>query len=66
MTFIFDKENHLAGAAIMSDDAGVYIDMLTIIIEKKLGAEDLGKMIFSFPTPTYGLIGPLIPLFLKK
>ena len=66
MTFIFDKENHLAGAAIMSDDAGIYIDMLTIIIEKKLGAEDLGKMIFSFPTPTYGLIGTLIPLFLKK
>ncbi len=34
--------------------------------KKKLGVRDLGKMIFAFPTVTYGLIGLLQPLFLKK
>lgn len=66
ITFIFDKKNHLVGAAVMSDDAGSYIDVLTIIINKKLTAKDLGSMIFAFPTPTYGLLSTLIPLFLKK
>jgi glutathione reductase (NADPH) len=65
-TFIFDKKNHLAGAAMFSDDAGAYIDLLTIIINQKLGARDLQKMIFAFPTQTYGLVSSLIPLFLKK
>lgn len=66
MTFIFDKKRHLVGAAVFSEDAGVYIDFLTLVINKKLGAKDLGGMIFSFPTITYGLVGTLSPLFLKK
>lgn len=66
MTFIFDKANHLVGASVMSEDAGVYLDFLTLIINKKIGAQDLSKMIFSFPTITYGLVGTLIPLMLKK
>lgn len=66
MTFIFDKKSRLVGAAVLSDDAGIYIDVLTLIINQKLGARDLSKMIFSFPTITYGLIGTLTPLFLKK
>lgn len=65
-TFIFDKEQKLVGAAILSDDAGAYIDLLTVIINQKLGAADLQKMIFAFPTQTYGLMSSLIPLFLKK
>ena len=65
-TFIFDKKQKLVGAAVFSDDAGAYIDILTIIINQKLGARDLQKMVFSFPTQTYGLISSLIPLFLKK
>ena len=65
ITYVFDKSNHLVGAAVMSDDAGSYIDVLTIIINKKLGVKDLSKMIFAFPTPTYGLISTLIPIFLK-
>jgi len=51
---------------LYGDEAGSYIDVLTIIINQKLGAKELGRMIFSFPTPTYGLIATLIPLFLKK
>ena len=65
-TFIFDKQNTLVGAAVFSDDAGAYIDILTIIINQKLGAKELQKMIFSFPTQTYGLISTLIPLFIKQ
>ena len=66
ITFIFDKKQKLVGAAVFSDDAGAYIDMLTIIIDQKLGVKDLQKMVFAFPTQTYGLISSLIPLFLKK
>lgn len=66
MTLVFDKKNHLVGAAVYSDDAGSYIDFLTVIINQKLGAKELGGMIFAFPTPTYGLVSTLIPLFLKK
>ena len=52
--------------AALSDMAGEYVDVLTIIMNKKLGVKDLSKMIFSFPTPTYGLIFFLLPLYLKK
>lgn len=65
ITYVFNKERHLVGAAVMSDDAGVLIDMLTIIINQKLGATELSRMIFAFPTQTYGLIATLLPLFLK-
>lgn len=66
-TFIIDKKkNTLAGAAVFSDQAGEYIDLLTIIINQKLGAKELSRMIFSFPTQTYGLVSSLIPLLLKK
>lgn len=66
MTFIFGKKNDLVGAAAMSDQAGEYMDILTIIINQKLGAKELSKMIFSFPTQTYGVISTLLPLMLKK
>lgn len=65
-TFIFNKKNELVGAAIISDLAGEYIDLLTIIINTKLKAKDLAKMIFSFPTTTYALVSTLLPLMLKK
>ena len=66
ITYVFDRKSHLVGATVMSDDAGTYIDVLTIIINEKLGARELSRMIFSFPTPTYGLVATLLPLFLKK
>jgi len=65
ITYVFDKKNHLVGAAVMSDDAGSYIDFITLIINEKLGVKDLGKMIFAFPTPTYGVASTLIPLFMQ-
>lgn len=66
LTFVFNKKNELVGASIMSDVAGEYLDLLTIIINQKLKAKDLAKMIFSFPTTTYGLMSSLIPLMLKR
>ena len=66
LTFVFDKKGELVGAAVLSDQAGEYLDILTIIINQKLKAQDLSKMIFSFPTTTYGLVSSLIPLMLKK
>ena len=66
LTFVFNKKNELVGAAILSNQAGDYLDLLTIIINQKLKARDLSKMIFSFPTTTYGLVSSLLPLMLKK
>ncbi|MDY6429590.1 MAG: NAD(P)/FAD-dependent oxidoreductase [Bacilli bacterium] len=66
LTFVFNKKNELVGAAILSENAGEYLDLLTIIINQKLTAKDLSKMIFSFPTVTYGLISSLLRLMLKK
>ncbi len=66
ITYVFDRKNHLVGAAVYGDEAGSYIDVLTLIINEKLGVKELSRMIFAFPTPTYGLISTLIPLFLKK
>ena len=66
LTFVFNKKNQLVGASILSDQAGEYLDLLTIIINQKLGVKELSKMIFSFPTVTYGLVSSLIPLMLKK
>lgn len=65
-TFVFDNKDDLVGAAIMSDEAGEYIDVLTLIINEKMSAKDLSKMIFAFPTPTYGLISSLMPLLMDK
>ena len=65
-TFIFDRKQKIVGAAVFSDDAGAYIDVLTIIINRNMGVKELQKMVFAFPTQTYGLISSLIPLFLKK
>jgi glutathione reductase (NADPH) len=66
MTYVFDHKNHLVGAAVMSDEAGTFIDVLTLIINEKMGVKELSKMIFAFPTPTYGVILTLMPLFMKE
>ena len=66
VTYVFNKKNELVGASVLSDEAGSYLDLLTIIINKKLKASDLSRMIFSFPTTTYGLLSSLLPLMLKK
>ena len=61
-TFVIDRQGYLAGAAVYSSEAGVWLDFLTLIINRKLRGEDLKNMIFSFPTSTYALVTTLIPL----
>ena len=61
ITFVFDKEGYLCGAAIYGSEAGTWLDYLTLIINKKMTAMDLRDMIMSFPTQTYVLWSLLIP-----
>ena len=65
MTFIVDREGHLAGAAIYGSEAGTWLDFLTLIINNKLTGADLHQMIFAFPTQTYMLVSILTPLLSK-
>lgn len=62
ITYVFDKEGYLVGAAIYGSEGGTWIDFLTLIINQKLTAFDLRKMVFAFPTQTYMLVSTLIPL----
>ena len=61
-TFVFDKEHNLVGAAFISDDAGMFVDIITMIINKKMTADELNQMIFAFPTESYGLISMITGL----
>ena len=62
-TFIFDNEtNDLVGAAFYGSEAGSYVDLVTIIINKKLTQRDLKYMIFAFPTETDALLETITPL----
>ena len=62
-TFIFDNNtNDLVGAAFYGSDAGTYVDLVTIIINKKMTQKDLREMIFAFPTETDALLETLKPL----
>ena len=66
MTYIFDKEGYLVGAALYGSEAGTWIDFLTLIINKKMTGAELRNMIFAFPTQTYMIISTLIPLLGQK
>ena len=60
MAFIFDKEsNLLVGAAAIGSDAGVWIDVLTLVIFNKMTCEQFAHYIYAFPTTT---CGPLMML----
>ena len=65
-TFIIDQEGFLAGAALYGSEAGTWIDFLTLVINKKIGGEELRNMIFAFPTQTYMIASTLIPLLKKQ
>lgn len=62
VTFILDSEGYLAGAALYGSEGGSWIDFLTLVINEKLTAADLHRMIFAFPTQTYMLMSALTPL----
>ncbi|MCI5862502.1 MAG: NAD(P)/FAD-dependent oxidoreductase [Lachnospiraceae bacterium] len=66
ITYIFDKEGYLAGAAVYGAEGAMMIDFLTFIIQKRISGLELSQMIFAFPTQTYSIVSGLIPLMLKK
>ena len=66
MTFILDREGHLAGTALYTAEAAMMLDFLTLVINRKMTAMELRNMIFAFPTQTYSLVSALIPEMLKR
>ncbi len=59
---MFDYDAVFIGAAFYGSDAGTYVDLVTIIIDKKMTQKDLREMIFAFPTETDALLETLKPL----
>lgn len=62
MTFVFDTEGYLVGAALYTAEAAMMLDFLTLVINKRMTAMDLRSMIFAFPTQTYSLVSALVPM----
>lgn len=58
-TLIVGSDKTLKGAALLGHEAGEMINLLTLIINQKLTAKDLNRMIFAFPATTNGLLGAL-------
>ncbi|VDB98425.1 Glutathione reductase [Oenococcus oeni] len=56
---IFDKEHHLVGASEFSDKADDAINTLLPAIEFKLGPEQLGRLIYLFPSISSSAAGQL-------
>lgn len=61
LTAVFDQANQLVGASVYGMDAPDIVNVLAMIIDRQLSAQDLSRMIFAFPTVTQGLINALIP-----
>ncbi len=61
-TVVLDEHGYLVGAELYGEDVGDMVNVLAIIIDKHMSANELGSMIFAFPTPTDGLIELLTPM----
>lgn len=61
-TVVLDEHDYLVGAELYGEDVGDMVNVLAIIINKRMSANELGGMIFAFPTPTDGLIELLAPM----
>ena len=61
-TFIIDKENYLVGAAFYGSEAAALVNYVTFIINCKITGAQLDKMVFAFPTQTYGVYSLLAPM----
>lgn len=64
-TFIFDGDNHLAGAAFYGSEAASLVNFVTLAINTKVTGSELDHMIFAFPAQTYGLSAVLAPMMMK-
>lgn len=61
-TLVFDKAGYLVGASLYADDADDLINLLTLIINGHMTAQQLRQQIFAFPSATSGLIDLLAGL----
>lgn len=59
ITLIINQEKELVGASLLGNEAGEMINFLTLVINQKIKAADLSKIIFAFPGTTNGLINAL-------
>ncbi|MGK0606912.1 dihydrolipoyl dehydrogenase family protein [Enterococcus gilvus] len=64
-TFIFNEEKQLVGASIYGNESEELINLLPLVINKKLTAMDLGQQIFAFPGATSGFLDLLRMSFPK-
>lgn len=53
---VFDQDNYLVGAEIIGNDTPDLINLLTLIINGHMSANDLGKQVFAFPSSSVGII----------
>lgn len=52
---VFDKNNQIVGATILSNEADEVINYLTIAINKKMKHDEIVNTIFAYPTPASDL-----------
>lgn len=61
MTVVLDATHHLVGADLYGMDAPDLVNVLVMVIDQRLTATELSKMVFAFPTPVQGIIDALLP-----
>ncbi|WP_367296361.1 NAD(P)/FAD-dependent oxidoreductase [Levilactobacillus yonginensis] len=62
---VLNNQNQLVGAAVYGMDAPDLINALVMIIDQRLTATDLQRMIFAFPTPIQGVLDTLLPFLVQ-
>ena len=65
-TLVFDKENHLVGVAFYGSEGASLVNFVTFVIEKKITAAELDKMVFAFPAQSHGLYSMLVPMMIGQ
>ncbi|KGF27350.1 hypothetical protein HMPREF3265_07815 [Staphylococcus sp. HMSC62B09] len=56
MYVVLDEEKRLVGADIYGVDAADLVNLLVFIINQRITAQDLNKLIFAFPSASSGVI----------
>ncbi|OFN95167.1 hypothetical protein HMPREF2564_04405 [Staphylococcus sp. HMSC068D03] len=59
MYVVLDEEKRLVGADIYGVDAADLVNLLVFIINQRITAQDLNKLIFAFPSDSSGVIDML-------
>lgn len=65
-TLVFDQAGYLVGASLYADDADDLINLITMIINGHMTANDLHQQIFAFPSATSGVMDLLAGMLPTK